>query len=435
MREFIVRNKYLLLLFVSWYLVSFAISGAASVLILGSLYFFKRDNNYKAMFLGLITIIFMSDSRQAQLAYTSDLKVVYVVLLIVFMFFDKKRFMPFSDYYKPFLLFFLFSVPLVFLNPAPLISFQKTISYNLIFFIVPNYFLSSYKEEGDLFIKDIISFLCLFLLISLILIPFSSENLLFIEGRYNGLLGNPNGIGVFVSILYVFFFIADELFPNLFFRQDKILIILSVLISAVLCGSRNSIVTIMIFYFSSKLFKYSIVFGFISILFIGLLRDEIGNFLLFAIDSFGLKEFYRVDDVEKGSGRLIAWIFGWEKVQENFFFGQGFNYTNYLYGQFFEKLSRLGHQGNAHNSYLTLWLDTGLIGLFLVLRGLFLSFIRVFNVSPLFLSALLSILFSMFFESWFAASLNPFTFQVVCITLIGIIYKQKHELEKGLTVT
>jgi len=435
MREFVASNRNLILLFFLWYLASFATGAAASALILLSLFYFKKSNNYKGMFFGLITIIFMSDSRQPQLAYTSDLKVLYVIILIIFMFFDKKRFTPFSDYYKPFLLFFFFSIPLVVFNPDPFVSFQKTISYNLIFFIVPNYFLSSYREEGEKFIKDLINFLCFFLFMSLILIPIVSENLLFLLGRYNGLMGNPNGIGVYVSILFVFFFIADELFPNLFSKQEKTLNLLLILFSAVFCGSRNAIITILIFYLFLRVFKFSSVLGLISILFIVLLRDSIGDFLLFSIDSFGLSKFYRVDDVEKGSGRLVAWVFGWEKIQENFFFGKGFNYTNYLYNLYFEKLSRLGHQGNAHNSYITLWLDTGLIGLILVFRGLFLSFIRVFKVSPLFLPALLSVLFSMFFESWFAASLNPFTFQVICISLLGIIISQKQELDKSLIST
>jgi hypothetical protein len=435
MREFVANNRNLLLIYVVWYLASFIIGAGASVIILISLFYFKKNNEYKGMFFGLITIIFMSDSRQPQLAYTSDLKVFFVLILIVFMFFDKKRFLPFSDYYKPFLLFFLFSTPLVFLNPSPFISFQKTISYNLIFFIIPNYFFAIYRVNGDVFIKDLLNYLCLFLLVGIILLPITNESFLFTAGRYNGLLGNPNAIGIYVSILFVFLYIANELFPNLFSKREKLLNYSLILFSAVFCGSRNSIITILIFYLFLRFFRFSAVLGLISILFIALLRDSIGDFLLFAIDSFGLSNFYRIDDVEKGSGRIIAWVFGCEKIQDNLFFGKGFNYTNYLYGLFFEKLSRLGHQGNAHNSFITLWLDTGLIGLILVFRGLFLSFIRVFKVSPLFLPALLSILFSMFFESWFAASLNPFMFQVICITLLGIVVLQKQEIDKSIIAT
>lgn len=436
MRELLNRNRDLILILILWYVFTFKAGSAfTSVFILFCLILFKLKSNYKAILFGLIAIIIMSDSRAGALRYTSSLKVIYVLSMIIFLFLDKVRFQPLSEYYKPFLPFFVFSIPLVFLNPTPFSSFQRAVSYNLIFFIVPNYFLVCFKQEGEQFIKDLISFLCLVLLLSIIIIPIYRQDILFINGRYNGLLGNPNGMGLYVSLLFILHYITDELFPDLFSRQEKILNFSLILFSVFYCGSRNAIITILIFYSFIRFFKISSVLGIISMLLIVLCKDLIGDLMLSLVDAFGLSEFYRVENVDKGSGRLIAWMFGWENVQENFFFGRGFNYTNYLYKLNFEKLSRLGHQGNAHNSYLTIWLDTGLIGLILLLRGLFLSYIRVFKVSPLFLPALLSILFSMFFESWFAASLNPFMFQVISITLLGIVYNQKNESENSIIVS
>jgi O-antigen ligase len=436
MRELVSRNRDLILIFILWYVFSLTAGSAfTSIFILFCLILFKLKSNYKAIFFGLITIIIMSDSRAGALTYTSSLKVIYVLAMIAFLFLDKDRFQPLSEYYKPFLPFFAFSIPLIFLNPTPFSSFQRAISYNLIFFIIPNYFLVCFKEEGEQFLKDLICFLCLVLLISIIIIPIYREDILFINGRYNGLLGNPNGMGLYVSLLFIFHYITDQLFPNLFSRQEKILNFSLILFSIFYCGSRNAIITILIFYAFIRFFKISYVLGVISMLLIVLLKDLIGDFMLYLVDAFGLSEFYRVENVDKGSGRLVAWIFGWENVQENFFFGRGFNYTNYLYRLNFDKLARLGHQGNAHNSYLTIWLDTGIIGLILLLRGLFLSYIRVFNVSPLFLPALLSILFSMFFESWFAASLNPFMFQVIGISLLGVVYNQKNEMNNNIIVS
>ena len=79
-------------------------------------------------------------------------------------------------------------------------------------------------------------------------------------------------------------------------------------------------------------------------------------------------------------------------------------------------LSQLGHQGNAHNSYLTLTLDTGIIGIILFLIGLVRTMVvsagNFFYALPVFYAAL----FSANFESWLAASLNPFT-SLLLITL------------------
>jgi hypothetical protein len=41
----------------------------------------------------------------------------------------------------------------------------------------------------------------------------------------------------------------------------------------------------------------------------------------------------------------------------------------------------------------------------------------------------------MFFESWFAASLNPFMFQVIGISLLGVVYNQKNEMDNNTIVS
>jgi hypothetical protein len=80
-------------------------------------------------------------------------------------------------------------------------------------------------------------------------------------------------------------------------------------------------------------------------------------------------------------------------------------------------LSKLGHQGNAHNSFLTIWYDTGFLGLLSFLYFIFMSFIKSNNF--LFsLPILFGLLLSAFFESWMSASLNPFTILFVFIIVL-----------------
>src|SRR5690606_19570782 len=92
--------------------------------------------------------------------------------------------------------------------------------------------------------------------------------------------------------------------------------------------------------------------------------------LPFIVIGLGLEEYFRIDTLMEGSGRVVAWDFAWHHIGKNFYFGSGFDYTNELYHKNYAYLSQLGHQGNAHNSYLTLWLDTGLIGLLLYGLGM-----------------------------------------------------------------
>ena len=120
--------------------------------------------------------------------------------------------------------------------------------------------------------------------------------------------------------------------------------------------------------------------------------------------------------LDNASGRFIAWEFLWTKISKSItFFGKEWELQNY-YTKKIINYYQLGHQGNAHNSFLTTWYDTGIIGLLGFITGLLLSFfysIKNLKVLPI----LIGIFISSFFESWLSASLNPFTIFLMIITL------------------
>ena len=87
-------------------------------------------------------------------------------------------------------------------------------------------------------------------------------------------------------------------------------------------------------------------------------------------------------------------------------------------GKNFQLLSRMGHQGGVHNTYLTFWLDVGIVGLLIFLRSLFLIFIKAWKRTPLAPAILFSVLFSILYESWLAGSLNPYTILLLIILTI-----------------
>ena len=194
-----------------------------------------------------------------------------------------------------------------------------------------------------------------------------------------------------------------------------------VFISLLLSGARSSLIAVIIFYVFIRLFKISPFIGIISFILIVFISQYISNNIEQIVISLGLEKTFRVDTLKDASGRLIAWDFAWEHIQKNFFVGRGINYCDYLFKENQEMLSIRGHQGHAHNSYLTFWLDTGLIGLSLFIVPFIMLFYKMSKTSVLAIPALLAILFSNQFESWLTSSLNPFTIQILMFMAVIFI--------------
>ncbi len=424
MREFIVNNKQVLLLLCLWYGLGFFAPAASVTLVIISALLFKLKNNYKYMFFGLITLIFMSD--RYEMAFASEVKDIYCLVLFLFLFFNSQSFKPYNRYYISFLPFFLYSFFISFRHPEPFTSLQKIFSYIILFIIVSNYLTSSYREEGNKFVRDLFHFMFFPMLISVLLTLIISGEFLFMDNRFKGIMGNPNGVGLYISLLLGSFMIINNALPELFSKSEKIFNYSLAVLVLILTGSRNALMSVLIILLTNVLFGKSKLLGIAFFILFVSSANYVGEAFIKLIDLLGLSNFYRIKDIEDGSGRLVAWAFAWEQIQLDWVFGKGFGYTPKVFGDNFRILSLKGHLGNAHNSYLTFWLDTGIIGLVLMLGGFLRSFIIVSKASSLIIPFMLSVMFSMFFESWFTSALNPYTIQVIMITTIaGLAYENK----------
>ena len=440
MRDFISYNKVFIFLAIAWYLIGKAFSPVAIAFIVLCALFFKLRNNVKYMLFGMLTLIFMSDIyRFSFLAFAGDLKDAYCLLLFLNILIDADTFKPYSDFYKPFLPFFILLPFISLINPFPILSLTKAFSYVIMFIVYPNYILAAYRKEGDDFIRDFYHFLFFPLLVSLLLIRVLPHDVAYVGTRFNGILGNPNGMGLYTALLIGGFMVINDLKPGLFSGPEKLLNLGIAGTVLILTGSRNALFCVLITLVLGVLFRRSLflgsIFAIVSISAFNIITEALVTF----INAMGLSEFYRLNDLEQGSGRLIAWSFAWEHIQDNWFFGQGFGYTVELYEKYYHYLSMKGHQGNAHNSYLTFWLDTGIVGVILLMRGLILAFFKLYTRSFYILPFFISVLFSMFFESWFTSAINPDTFQVISIcTFAGILVdeaKRKEQAEAEEPVT
>lgn len=148
-------------------------------------------------------------------------------------------------------------------------------------------------------------------------------------------------------------------------------------------------------------------------------NDQIFDVFIGVISFFGLEEFFRVDSIEEGSGRIVAWQFAWLKIQDFFFVGGGFGHDEHIMRPNYYWLSRLGHQGGVHNSYLSLWMDTGILGILAYFGAIIAIIGRVMRDNYIPIAIFTSLAFNIYFESWLVASLNPFT--IIYLTIITIL--------------
>ncbi len=378
------------------------------------LLYLNKRNSLLILLLGLWFILVLSDSRHAFLQFSVNLKAVMMVVL-AWIAYTNLPYWGNKTFYKPFLPFLAIAAYSMFMGPDLFNSFQKTLSYGLLLFIVPNLVSGLMSSQRDFFLKGVAYLGTLVLLAGFVLRIVAPEYVIFRGERFSGILGNPNGLGIFSLMFAILFYFIGRFHPALFSRNQKIFIWVAIGASLVMAGSRGALFSTAIFFGGIWLFKRSIPLGFV-VMIAGIWGYQVvvNNFEEIVI-SMGLEDYFRLETLESGSGRLVAYEFAWNHIHQNYWLGKGFGYAEHLMAANREYFENKGHDGNVHNSYLTIWLDTGLVGLIALAWGWLVHFFRASRFTPLAWAALFAVGFSAFVESWLAASLNPFTIQLVII--------------------
>ena len=181
MLQFIRNNSQFVIMCLAWVLCGIINQNLGVAAVTLSVVMLKMKGMYKELILGLLFLLIMSDSRQTEALYAATAKNIYIVLLSVFYFFDRKNFSGSNDYFKPFIPFFIWGG--LMLLQAPSVNFtnsaMKTLSYVLLFTVVPAYFLKQFREEGESFLRDVIMLFCLILLVGVIMIPLFPNTVFF----------------------------------------------------------------------------------------------------------------------------------------------------------------------------------------------------------------------------------------------------------------
>ena len=383
---------------------------------------FWRHKRYDDLFIAFLTILVLSDTLPEQFAaleFAKQLKNLVIVSLIGIMVVNRRDFAPFNPFVKRFVPFFIVAVIALYATQSASVSIQKTLSYLLLFIAVPNYVSTCYRKYGDEFFKRLVHFLVFIVLICVGLKYLIPEVGLSHGARLRGLFGNPNGLGIFLILSTILFTVVRHYYSSLFSRWSVIAIYGIFILATYWSGSRTALMAILLFLIFLRVFRFSPVLGILMFLGVAFYLNYVLNAILDTIQSFGLGEAFRLETLEEGSGRLIAWQFAWDNIQDYFFMGRGFGYDEHLMRANFKMLSMRGHEGGVHNTYLILWLNTGLVGLALYFRAFFLYFIAASRFTTIAFPAMMAVMLSIMFEPWLAASLNPFTslFLVILVTI------------------
>lgn len=389
-----------------------------------------RTNDQINIFLALLTMLIFSDGRGQMFEFAVDAKVAVVILIFLNILVQWKRYRNFPNpVFKYMLPFFVFAVMATLWSVTPFVAFQKSVSYALIFFVVPLLISRANREDKELG-KEFIAYTVVLFGAGLA-VNFLSPEFTSLVGRYRGFFGNPNGLGIFLVVsftaAYLFWVTSKD---EIKFGKLPYLFLIFFGLSLIFSGSRTALFSVVIFFIFLRLRYFTNIATVAGFLVLVIGYEYFFMRLPEIITALGMGDYLRIETLKEGSGRSTAWAFAWEQIQDVYFAGGGFGYTEYVFYRHGIELSRLGHQGNAHSSYLTLWLDTGLIGIVLYLLGFIRIILKGVRQSSYTLPVVFAVAFSTYFESWLAASLNPFTsvfLMTVSVLVIGQTNSEDNE--------
>ncbi|HSY75719.1 MAG TPA: hypothetical protein VK890_02615, partial [Bacteroidia bacterium] len=219
------QYRDLILIILSWIVVGMYMGPVIYVYLPITLFVMRSRGQYMEMLLGFLLMLVLSDSRVDRLHFAANAKEIYIIFLAIFLFLDRNKFTPFNRFYLRFVPFFIVAIFCIFNSPSDYLvnSIQKTASYIFLLFVVPNYVQEAYLNKGKEFYKMLIYLGAVILLFGFVL-KFVSPGIVTREGRYEGVFGNPNGLGIFSLLFFLLFAVINDLHPDLFVRREKTIV-------------------------------------------------------------------------------------------------------------------------------------------------------------------------------------------------------------------
>ncbi len=388
-----------------------------------SMGFWMSKGQDNVVIIAMLFILILGDSRAYDLLFMKNLRILGILLITFRTVYEiakgKYRFNYLILFALPFFVISFFGS---LRNPQIGTSMAKMFSYFFLLFIVLHYFPHNFrKNKGQLILDIAYSSLVVFALGLMFVIV--NPGLVFLVGRYRGLLGNPNGLGLYATVVFPIVLIALDLFSEQ--KNEMSIVLIFLIISVLLCRSRTALGTIGIFYMLHFFYRRS------KIATTSLWLIVIPSIALFfaVVDlkslayEFGLGEYLRIESIATGTGRFLAWGLGWNEILENPWIGRGFAYESHFFHELAEMLLMTEHQGGIHNSYLTFLMNNGFIG-FTFFVIFLIAIFRTMKNRAFKWPFIIAMLISANFESWLNSSLNAFTIHFLITIIIIMLYPE-----------
>ncbi|WP_439185739.1 O-antigen ligase family protein [Carboxylicivirga taeanensis] len=314
------------------------------------------------------------------------------------------------------------------------IEVLRPISYFLVIVITPVITKHILVTHKDIFLKGLILLYTLVFVLSFLTIGENAA--LQSYGRFSGIFRNPNALGIFSFLFFMLSTIIFKFQGHLFTKIERYFVIGIILAGVIYSRSRSGMFAIGLFWLSLWAYERWQLKG---IVFLGLTAIIINYAIPFeeVIRGIGLGDFLRLESIEAGSGRKVAFEHALDKIMEAPFSGNGIGFTEQYFSESKEVLSKKGHVGNVHNSFLSVWLDYGLFGLLSFIYAWFSWFKKTSIYTTIVLSVALAVLFSANIEMWLVGSLNHVTIQLIIILslLSSNAFYEKENLNSESTYT
>ena len=401
-------------------------------------YWYSR-RKYEYFIISFILFLILADARSSGLGFNQSLRIPFLFFL---MFFSVERIYRRAYGVKKVFFysipFFLVSVMCLFRSPTLGMAFAKTVSYFLLVFVVVHYFPYIIIKTKAAILFDVVYFVAGVASLGLLLYLIYPGPVVWKGGgtiQYKGFFSNPNGMGIYCTLMVPFTFISSHIYPKKRFLLYYTTIIL--IISTLLCQSRTAMGCLFLFFafyfffvffrttnymFARRIGRWaSRLFLWILLPLAGLILSTVG--LVGLIEFLGLGESLEVHTIASGAGRFVAWQHAIEGINKSgWWFGKGFHYDVQYFRDMSEALRKLGHSGGSHNSYLAFIMNVGIVGLLCFLGFLYKLFSQIKGQAKSFIIPYLAvILFSTNFESWLSSSINYVTI-FFYLTIIMLVY-------------
>jgi O-antigen ligase len=313
-----------------------------------------------------------------------------------------------GNYILPFTLLSTF-ITLLF-SPVGITAVLRAIGFWIVALVIFKFYQVLAQKDQQRILELLILTFALYFIISFLFL-FLPGISAFKFGRFKGLMGNPNGLGLLGLFCYGVINLIrskqETSFKNGFFVRLNLLI----LVLIILTGSRTALFCVIVFELVSRLIKNKVLL-ILSLLSVSVLYVFINTIPLDTlIDSLGFSDYLRAESIQNASGRTDVWPVAWEEIKNHPWLGNGIMYDDYFITDYAKRtFGDIADRqwGGVWSSYLSLLLDVGVIGFFAYVYFNMKVYKKAINKS-LGLAFLAMCVFSGFTESWMASSMNAFT--------------------------